>query len=61
MRVLHRTAAVVLGIAALVIVGLLVDAAVSGKDVNVRNFVLLAIAAVVAVLLGRFLWGESES
>jgi hypothetical protein len=58
MRLLHRTAAVVLGIAALVVIGLLINAALSGDHLEVVNFVLYAIGAGLAITLGLFLWRE---
>jgi hypothetical protein len=56
MRVLHRTAAVLLGLAATVVVAELVNAALSGDHLKVLNFILFAIGAALAFVLAMYLW-----
>ena len=58
MRVLHRTAAVVLLIAAVVVIAELVDAALSGDHLKILNFVLYVVGAALAIALAVFLARE---
>jgi len=58
MRVLHRTAAALLGIGATVLVVWLIKAVASGDDIKVLNFVLYVFAAALALALAQFLWRD---
>jgi len=56
MRVVHRTAAVILLIAAILVIGELIHAAFSADHIKVVNFILFAIGACLAIALALFLW-----
>jgi bacteriorhodopsin len=56
MRVVHRTAAVVLLVVAIVVIAELIHAVLGDGHVLVVRFILFAIGACAAIALALFLW-----